>query len=213
MADSLFELAYNLRLKQKKDSDIIYSLTAKSRLAFELNDFFKANSIFNKASQIYKTASVNQTDLANSTLNRNYGYLYVLFAYHYYNQEKYETSIDYFEEALKYLKNFSLEISPINSMIAKCYLNMSKFDIAEKTALNNLKKHKSIGLEQKIENFNILETIYTKKDKKNELISIKDSIIKIASFLRVSNVSKSMSKLETQILLSKNQNELTQNKI
>ena len=213
MADSLFELSYNLRLKQKKDSDIIYSLTAKSRLAFELNDFFKANSIFNEASQIYKTASVNQTDLANSTLNRNYGYLYVLFAYHYYNLEKYETAIDYFEEALKYLKNFSLEISPINSMIAKCYLNMSKLDIAEKTALNNLKKHKSIGLEQKIENFNILETIYTKKDKKNELISIKDSIIKIASFLRVSNVSKSMSKLETQILLSKNQNELTQNKI
>jgi len=51
------------------------------------------------------------------------------------------------------------------------------------------------------------------RDIKNELISIKDSIIKIASFLRVSNVSKSMSKLETQILLSKNQNELTQNKI
>jgi len=213
VADSLFELSYNLRLKQKKDSDIIYSLTAKSRLAFELNDFFKANSIFNEASQIYKTASVNQTDLANSTLNRNYGYLYVLFAYHYYNLEKYETAIDYFEEALKYLKNFSLEISPINSMIAKCYLNMSKLDIAEKTALNNLENNKSIGLEQKIENFNILETIYTKKDKKNELISIKDSIIKIASFLRVSNVSKSMSKLETQILLSKNQNELTQNKI
>ena len=45
------------------------------------------------------------------------------------------------------------------------------------------------------------------------MISIKDSIIKIASFLRVSNIAKSMSKLETQILLSKNQNELTQNKI
>ena len=212
-ADSLFELSYNLRLKQKKDSDIIYSLIAKSRLAFELNDIFKANFIFNEASQIYKTASINQTDLDNSTLNRNYGYLYVLFAYHYFNVEKFETSIDYFQEALKYLKNFSLEISPINSMIAKCYLNLSKLDIAEKTALNNLKKTENIGLEQKIENFSILETIYTKKNKINELISIKDSIIKIGSFLRVSNMSKSMSKLETQILLSKSQNELTQNKI
>tara|TARA_B100001564_G_scaffold178044_2_gene149648 strand:- start:1518 stop:3251 length:1734 start_codon:yes stop_codon:yes gene_type:complete len=212
-ADSLFELSYNLRLKQKKDSDIIYSLIAKSRLAFELNDIFKANFIFNEASQIYKTASINQTDLDNSTLNRNYGYLYVLFAYHYFNVEKFETSIDYFQEALKYLKNFSLEISPINSMIAKCYLNLSKLDIAEKTALNNLKKTENIGLDQKIENFSILETIYTKKNKINELISIKDSIIKISSFLRVSNMSKSMSKLETQILLSKNQNELTQNKI
>ena len=213
IADSLFELSYNLRLKQKKDSDIIYSLIAKSRLAFELNDIFKANFIFNEASQIYKTASINQTDLDNSTLNRNYGYLYVLFAYHYFNVEKFETSIDYFQEALKYLKNFSLEISPINSMIAKCYLNLSKLDIAEKTALNNLKKTENIGLEQKIENFSILETIYTKKNKINELISIKDSIIKIGSFLRVSNMSKSMSKLETQILLSKSQNELTQNKI
>ena len=212
-ADSLFELSYNLRLKQKKDSDIIYSLITKSRLAFELNDIFKANFIFNEASQIYKTASINQTDLDNSTLNRNYGYLYILFAYHYFNVEKFETSIDYFQEALKYLKNFSLEISPINSMIAKCYLNLSKLDIAEKTALNNLKKTENIGLEQKIENFSILETIYTKKSKINELISIKDSIIKIGSFLRVSNMSKSMSKLETQILLSKNQNELTQNKI
>ena len=212
-ADSLFELSYNLRLKQKKDSDIIYSLITKSRLAFELNDIFKANFIFNEASQIYKTASINQTDLDNSTLNRNYGYLYILFAYHYFNVEQFETSIDYFQEALKYLKNFSLEISPINSMIAKCYLNLSKLDIAEKTALNNLKKTENIGLEQKIENFSILETIYTKKNKINELISIKDSIIKIGSFLRVSNMSKSMSKLETQILLSKNQNELTQNKI
>tara|TARA_B100001250_G_scaffold22055_1_gene18624 strand:- start:1192 stop:2925 length:1734 start_codon:yes stop_codon:yes gene_type:complete len=212
-ADSLFELSYNLRLKQKKDSDIIYSLITKSRLAFELNDIFKANFIFNEASQIYKTASINQTDLDNSTLNRNYGYLYILFAYHYFNVEQFETSIDYFQEALKYLKNFSLEISPINSMIAKCYLNLSKLDIAEKTALNNLKKTENIGLEQKIENFSILETIYTKKSKINELISIKDSIIKIGSFLRVSNMSKSMSKLETQILLSKNQNELTQNKI
>ena len=213
VADSLFELSYNFRLKQKKDSDIIYSLMAKSRLAFELNDIFKANSIFNEASQIYKNGSTKEADHSKSTLNRNYGYLYVLFASHYFNVEKYETSMDYLQEALKYLKNFPLEVSPINSMIAKCYLKMSKLDIAEKTALNNLKTNGNIGLEQKIENFNILESIYKEKNNINKLISVKDSIIKIASFLRVSNIAKSMSKLETQILLSKNQNELTQNKI
>ena len=212
-ADSLYNLSYNFRLKQKKESDIIYSLIAKSRLAFELNDIFKANSIFNEASQIYNKALLNENDLENSTLNRNFGYLNVLFAHHYYNVKEYETAIDYFEEALNYLKNFSLEISPISSMIAKSYLKISRLDIAEKTALNNLTKNQNIGLEQKIENFNILESVYLKKAKLNDLISVKDSIIKIASLLRISNIAKSMSKLETQILLSKNQTELAQNKI
>jgi tetratricopeptide (TPR) repeat protein len=213
VADSFYNLSYNYRLKQKKESDIIYSLIAKSRLAFELNDIFKANSIYNEASLIYNKASLNQNDLANSTLNRNYGYLNVLFAFHYYNVEKYETAIDYFEEALKFLQNFPLEISPINSMIAKSYLKISRLDIAEETALNNLNKNENVGLEQKIENFNVLEKVYSKKEKIKELISVKDSIIKIASIISSSNLSKSMSNLETQILLSKNENELIQNKI
>ncbi len=213
VADSFYNLSYNYRLKKKKESDIIYSLIAKSRLAFELNDIFKANSIYNEASLIYNKASLNQNDLANSTLNRNFGYLNVLFAFHYYNVEKYETAIDYFEEALKFLQNFPLEISPVNSMIAKSYLKISKLDIAEETALNNLTKNENVGLEQKIENFNVLEKVYTKKEKIKELISVKDSIIKIASIISSSNLSKSMSNLETQILLSNNENELIQNKI
>ena len=213
VADSFYDLSYNYRLKQKKESDIIYSLIVKSRLAFELNDIFKANSIYNEASLRYNKASLNQNDLANSTLNRNYGYLNVLFAFHYYNVEKFETAIDYFKEALKFLQNFPLEISPVNSMIAKSYLKISKLDIAEETALNNLTKNENVGLEQKIENFNVLEKVYTKKEKIKELISVKDSIIKIASIISSSNLSKSMSNLETQILLSNNENELIQNKI
>ncbi len=213
VADSFYNLSYNYRLKQKKESDIIYSLIAKSRLAFELNDIFKANSIYNEASLIYNKASLNQNDLANSTLNRNFGYLNVLFAFHYYNVEKYETAIDYFEEALKFLQNFPLEISPVNSMIAKSYLKISRLDIAEETALNNLTKNENIGLEEKIENFSVLEKVYTKKDKIKKLISVKDSIIKIASIISNSKLSKSMNNLETQILLSKNESELIQNKI
>ena len=67
-------------------------------------------------------------------------------------------------------------------MIAKCYLNLSKLDLAEKTALNNLKKHENIGIEQKIENFNILETIYTKKDKKNDKKLKFDYLMCISSY-------------------------------
>jgi len=212
-ADSLYNLSYKNRLTENKPKNIIYSLLTKSRLAFELNDIFKANTLFNEATQLYNKASLKEKDIQNSTLNRNFGYLYALSGEYYFYNDEYETAIDYFEEALKFLQNFPLEISPVNSMIAKSYLKISRLDIAEKTALNNLNKKENIGPEQKIQNFNVLEIIYTKKNELSKLISVKDSIIRIASLLKFSNITKSMSKLETQILLSKNQSELTENKI
>ncbi len=211
--DSLYNLSYKNRLTENKPKNIIYSLLTKSRLAFELNDIFKANTLFNEATQLYNKASLKEKDIQNSTLNRNFGYLYALSGEYYFYNDEYETAIDYFEEALKFLQNFPLEISPVNSMIAKSYLKISRLDIAEKTALNNLNKKENIGPEQKIQNFNVLEIIYTKKNELSKLISVKDSIIRIASLLKFSNITKSMSKLETQILLSKNQSELTENKI
>ena len=212
-ADSLYNLSYKNRLTENKPKNIIYSLLTKSRLAFELNDIFNANTLFNEATQLYNKASLKEKDIQNSTLNRNFGYLYALSGEYYFYNDEYETAIDYFEEALKFLQNFPLEISPVNSMIAKSYLKISRLDIAEKTALNNLNKKENIGPEQKIQNFNVLEIIYTKKNELSKLISVKDSIIRIASLLKFSNITKSMSKLETQILLSKNQSELTENKI
>jgi len=212
-ADSLYNLSYKNRLTENKPKNIIYSLLTKSRLAFELNDIFKANTLFNEATQLYNKASLKEKDIQNSTLNRNFGYLYALSGEYYFYNDEYETAIDYFEEALKFLQNFPLEISPVNSMIAKSYLKISRLDIAEKTALNNLNKKENIGPEQKIQNFNVLEIIYTKKNELSKLISVKDSIIRIASLLKFSNITKSMSRLETQILLSKNQSELTENKI
>ena len=212
-ADSLYNLSYKNRLTENKPKNIIYSLLTKSRLAFELNDIFKANTLFNEATQLYNKASLKEKDIQNSTLNRNFGYLYALSGEYYFYNDEYETAIDYFEEALKFLQNFPLEISPVNSMIAKSYLKISRLDIAEKTALNNLYKKENIAPEQKIQNFNVLEIIYTKKNELSKLISVKDSIIRIASLLKFSNITKSMSRLETQILLSKNQSELTENKI
>jgi DNA-binding CsgD family transcriptional regulator len=110
------------------------------------------------------------------------------------------------------LIKFPMEHHPINSKLAKCYLMLNNLSMAEKIAIENL-QIKNIRNNDKKENYKILEKIYATRNSSNDLLRIKDSLIQLAGFSYSNSVLKEFKNLETQILLSKNQSQLNQNRI
>ena len=77
-------------------------------------------------------------------------------------------------------------------------------------ALENLKV-KDLNPVEKKYNFKVLEKVYLAQDLKNNLLSIKDSLISLSGLSLSNKILNEFDMLETEILLSKKQNELNQN--
>ena len=100
----------------------------------------------------------------------------------------------------------------MNSFISKCYLGLEDYNNAERIAIENLSKS-SLGFNQKKENYRILESVYLNRNDYQNLIKVKDSLIKMGGLSGSLNIRSKFSNLETQILLTEKQSELNQNKI
>lgn len=111
-----------------------------------------------------------------------------------------------------FLDNFPLEIHPLGSRIAECYLALKEFDKAESTAKENL-KIKNLNDSEKIYNYKVLEKIYQNKGLNSELLKIKDSLILISSGSSTPRIFKTLNNLETQIQLANSAKELNESKI
>ena len=213
-AEEFYLKSLDSRVEINDLAGIIYTYADLIALnLFSLDKIFVANEYFDKAKKLHESEINSQKLFERSELQRNLGYIYLVYGQYFKNIKKeYKTAIDYFNKSKEILINFPLEVPLLNSDISKCYIRLNDHTNAEKMALESL-KGASLSRDIKKSNYEILESIYHQQNNTNKLIRVKDSLIKLNSFSSFSNIKDLFNNLETQILLSKKQSELNQNKI
>ena len=114
--------------------------------------------------------------------------------------------------ATELFKSFPVEVNVTGSRLSECYLAINEIDSAKEIALKNL-SFKNISDREKRYNYRVLEKIYKKTKNNDELLKVKDSLILISSGTNSSKILKTLNDLETQILLSNLQENLTRVKL
>ena len=217
IADKDFVLAEKYYLKELKSrkqlkdtGDLIYSYVQLINLYLIKGDLLNAQDSFLIMEEIYqKEIKGNKTNY-KSSFYRNYGYAFTVYGAYYQSRKEYKKAIESLTKAKEILINFKNEIPALNSRIAQCYLGLNNLSKAKEMALENLKV-KDLNPVEKKYNFKVLEKVYLAQDLKNNLLSIKDSLISLSGLSISNRVLNEFNSLETEILLSKKQNELNQN--
>ena len=215
-AEVYFNTSYNLRKNSNKIEDIIYSNFGFLKMYMIKDDLFKINSLFGEIEKLFELEKNNYCpeQLSNSYLLRNYAYAYSLMGDYYKSKGNYTTAIDYFSQAKKLLKNFPAEIPALDVNITESYLAQNQWEKARISAQSNLQKIKgSFFRVEKKRNFQVLEKVYQSTADSPNLIRVKDSLIKMASFGTILNLGNKFNELESNILLAKKRAELNESKI
>ncbi|MBL30744.1 MAG: hypothetical protein CMC81_05870 [Flavobacteriaceae bacterium] len=217
--DKDYKTALKLYLKvlnsRKRINDTdgeMYSYAQLVDASLNLGDLFQANEYYNKASILYNKLKTTTPSLKSSYLQRNYAYIFLVFGQKFFLDNEFNNALDYLNNSKKFLSEFTDELPYIDSMISKCFLGLNDYKNAETSAINNLSREK-LTIDQKKANYIVLENVYKQTGDINNLIKVKDSLIKMSSISNVLNVGGAFSKLETQILLAKKQSELNESKI
>lgn len=193
-------------------STILYSMAQILSVKLLKDDLISAENKLNEIIEFYEDQKIKLSDLPNSLLTRNYGYVFSIMGAYYQSKKQYGKAIKNLEKAIVIFKSFPVEINVTRSRLSECYLAIDEIDIAEEIALENL-NFKNLSDREKRYNFRVLEKIYKKTKKDQKLIKIKDSLILISSGSNSSKIIKSLNDLETQILLSNSARELNESKI
>lgn len=213
--DKQEELCYQVFENRKslgKADDILYSMTELMSVKLYKDDLIASANKLQEIVQFYEKEKINQEDLPTSLLTRNYGYAFITMGAYYQSIKKYDKAIENLQYAQELLKAFPVETNEIGSRLSECYLAINQIDTAQEIALKNL-KFKNLSDKEKKYNYKVLEKVYEKKQNNEALLSIKDSLILIASGAYNSKVFKKLNDLETQILLSDSARELNESKI
>jgi tetratricopeptide (TPR) repeat protein len=190
-------------------STILYSMAQILSVKLLKDDLISAENKLNEIIEFYEDQKIKLSDLPNSLLTRNYGYVFSIMGAYYQSKKQYGKAIKNLEKAIVIFKSFPVEINVTRSRLSECYLAIDEIDIAEEIALENL-NFKNLSDREKRYNFRVLEKIYKKTKKDQKLIKIKDSLILISSGSNSSKIIKSLNDLETQILLSNSARELNE---
>ena len=193
-------------------STILYSMAQILSVKLLKDDLISAENKLNEIIEFYEDQKIKISDLPNSLLTRNYGYVFSIMGAYYQSKKQYGKAIKNLEKAIVIFKSFPVEVNVTRSRLSECYLAIDEIDIAEEIALENL-NFKNLSDREKRYNFRVLEKIYKKTKKDQKLIRIKDSLILISSGSNSSKIIKSLNDLETQILLSNSARELNESKI
>lgn len=215
-AEAYFKTSFSLRKNTNKIEDIIYSNFGFLKIYMLEDNLFKINSLFNEIEKLFESEKDKYTpeQLSTSYLMRNYAYAYSLMGDYYKSKKNYASAIDYYKQAKVLLKKFPIEIPVLDVNIAESYLAQNQWERAKFSAQNNLKKIKGdFFREEKKRNYQVLEEVFIHNEDSYNLIRIKDSLIKMASFGAILNLGNKFNELESNILLAKKRAELNESKI
>ena len=209
-AEKIYLDVYKRRLENGKIEDVLYSIQELLNIKLQKGESASAENKLQEGIQIYNKAKENNQ---NPILDRNMGYAYFILGAHSQAKKQYQKAILYLNKAKEmFIDNYPVEVYPLGSRFAECYLALKEFDKAESTAKENL-KIKNLNDSEKIYNYKVLEKIYQNKGLNSELLRIKDSLILISSGSSAPKIFKTLNNLETQIQLANSAKELNESKI
>ena len=200
---------------RKKINDLdgeMYAYNQLINLFLNTGDLYNSNEYYNKAVILYNQIKSESVIPENSYFQRNYGYISLQYGQYYFLENQFNNALDYFYKTKTILAEFPDELPFLDAMITRCFLGLKDYKNAEISAIKNLSS-KSLSTNHKKDNFTVLESVYTLNGDMDNLIKVKDSLIKMNGIINTSNIRTAFSKLETQILLSEKQSELNESKI
>ena len=212
--EELFFQVFESRKSLGKADDILYSMLQLMTVNFSKDNLIAAENKLQEIIKFYdlEKEKVNQNNLQNSLLTRNYGLSFMTVGAFFQSIKKYDKAIKNLTRSREILKSFPVEVNQIGSRLSECYLAINEIDIAEEIALKNL-KYRNLSDKEKRYNYQVLEKVYKKKKNNEALLNIKDSLILIATGASNSKIFKKLNDLESQILLSESARALNESKI
>jgi tetratricopeptide (TPR) repeat protein len=139
-------------------STILYSMAQILSVKLLKDDLISAENKLNEIIEFYEDQKIKLSDLPNSLLTRNYGYVFSIIGAYYQSKKQYGKAIKNLEKAIVIFKSFPVEINVTRSRLSECYLAIDEIDIAEEIALENL-NFKNLSDREKRYNFRVLEKI------------------------------------------------------
>lgn len=201
---------FQRRSKAKKNDDVLYSLAQLITINLLKGDLNTAENRFKELEHYYTQHNAEYN--SKSIFTRNYGYGVLVYGAYYQSIKKFKKAIKFLKESEKILKDFPTEVAALGSRLAECYLGAGDLIKAEQKAKDNL-EIKNLNDTEKKYNYKVLEKIYNRKGMNSELLNVKDSLILISSGSSSERIFKSLSTLETKILLAKSARDINESKI
>lgn len=216
LAEEYYSKAYEIRKKENKIEDLLYSEMRLMHLNMGQHNMFNVNKHFIEIERLYvqEKTSYSGKDFSKTYTTRNYGYAYVNMGNYYLKKEEYKVAKEFFKKSLDLLSDFVFDLPSIQSKIAECYLGLKNYEKAMSLAKQNIKSIKlNLYNKERENNFKVLEKIYSEKGDYSNLIKIKDSLLNISKGGFDLDILNKMSDLETSIFLSKKTSEIKESQI
>ena len=206
LALEIYDQVFDLRVNNGKTTDILASEYWYMDLYFQMGDDEMFMEYYNKLTKAYKAYSSNMANndpqyfSVFSLVNRKYAEFLK-------SKGRVSESLEYLVKAKKIAVNLEYEIPKINLEISNAYFNLGMNDAAKNLILENLNLEQ-LNQAQKINNFKLLEKIYTSAKSIENLLKVKDSIILYTEQPNQIFFDNEFNSLESLMLVSEKQNDL-----
>ena len=204
-------LERNIRIAEGKPTDILQVYVAYMELFFESGD----DESFIKYYKKIKTAHESNLALDDNLFKESqisYARANLVYANFLKSKSRLEESIEYLTLAKELFISIPQMIPNVNLEISNTFYSMGMNNEAKELIQQNL-SNQNANQSQKIDNFKLLEKIYTDEGSTNNLLSIKDSIIFYNEDPLIKQEEDEFNTLENLILVSEKQDDLNKSKL
>jgi len=167
---------------------------------------------YNKIKTVYETNSSLLDDSLFKESQFKYGQANLVYADFLQSKSRLEESLEYLFLAKELFVSIPQRIPNVNLEISNTLYSMGMINKAKELIQQNL-INANTNQSQKLDNFKLLEKIYTDEGSMNKLLSVKDSIVYYIEDPLLSQEENEFNTLESLILVSEKQNDLRLSKL
>ena len=209
LLDQLFDR--HISIAEGKPTDILQVYIAYMELFFESGDDESFINHYNKIKTAHET-NLSLDDNLFKESQISYARANLVYANFLQSKSRLEESIEYLTLAKELYISIPQMIPNVNLELSNTFYSMGMNNEAKELIQQNL-SNQNANQSQKIDNFKLLEKIYTDEGSTNNLLSIKDSIIFYNEDPLIKQEEDEFNTLENLILVSEKQDDLNKSKL
>ena len=209
LLDQVFDR--HISIAKGKSTDILQVYIAYMELFFESGDDESFINYYNKIKTAHETnLSLDDNLIKESQIS--YARANLVYANFLQSKSRLGESIEYLTLAKELFISIPQMIPNVNLEISNTFYSLGMINEAKELIQQNL-SNQNANQSQKIDNFKLLEKIYTDEGSTNNLLSIKDSIIFYNEDPLIKQEEDEFNTLENLILVSEKQDDLNKSRL
>ena len=209
LLDQLFDR--HISIAKGKSTDILQVYIAYMELFFESGDDESFINHYNKIKTAHET-NLSLDDNLFKESQISYARANLVYANFLQSKSRLGESIEYLTLAKELFISIPQMIPNVNLEISNTFYSLGMINEAKELIQQNL-SNQNANQSQKIDNFKLLEKIYTDEGSTNNLLSIKDSIIFYNEDPLIKQEEDEFNTLENLILVSEKQDDLNKSRL